>query len=68
MKQQTPQLAMTIKDPAQEHDPRFCAGHGPHEMRLSKLERVVEFIAEKTGVHFNMDEFHAKEAKRPDGE
>lgn len=57
---------MTLKEPSPENDPRFCAGHGPHNERLSKLERFVAFIAEKTGVHFNVDEFHAAEAKRPD--
>lgn len=55
---------MTLKNPETENDPRFCAGHGPHQDRLDKLERFVKFIAEKTGVHFNADEFHAQEARR----
>lgn len=63
-KNPNPSLAMTLKEPPPNGDPRFCAGHQPHSERLGRLERMVSFIAEKTGLHFNMDEFHAAEAKR----
>lgn len=34
------------------------------EERLSYLERLLQFIIEKTGLHFNMDEFNALENER----